>query len=317
MTDMAPVEIVEVGPRDGLQNEKVLFSTGDKLTMITRAIDAGVRRLEVASFVHPKRVPQMADAEDVVAGLPVRGDVTYIGLVLNKRGALRGLATRENTAAGKAAIDELGAVAIASDTFADRNQGQTSDESVAVSADIVRLARAEGMSAQVTLSAAFGCPFEGRVDPARVVDMAKRIAECDPREIALADTIGVGSPRRVGDLVAAVRDAVPHIPLRAHFHNTRGTGIANAWAAYRAGAVTLDASVGGLGGCPFAPKATGNIATEDLLYMLEESGVESGVSLNAMLDLAHWVEDRLGRPTPSALSQAGGFPTGAGDQSAA
>ncbi len=302
------VEILEVGPRDGLQNEKVVFSTADKLKMINGAVSAGVRRLEVASFVHPKRVPQMADAEDVIAGLEDRNDVTYIGLVLNKRGLLRALATREG---GKRGVDEAGCVAIASDTFADKNQGQTSAESVEITKDIIRLAKSEGMSAQATISASFGCPFEGRVDPARVIAMAEDIAEAGPREIAIADTIGVGSPKRVTEIVSAIRERLPDMPLRAHFHNTRNTGLANAWAAFEAGVTTLDASVAGLGGCPFAPKATGNIGTEDLLYLLEESDVQTGVDLNQMISLANWVEGVLGRTPPAMVSQAGGFPVAA------
>lgn len=299
------VEILEVGPRDGLQNEKVVFSTADKLHMINGAIKAGVRRLEVASFVHPGRVPQMADAEDVIAGLDDRKDVTYIGLVLNKRGLLRGLATREGNKRG---IDEAGCVAIASDTFADKNQGQTSAESVQITKEMIRMAIAEGMSAQATISAAFGCPFEGRIDPAKVTAMAEDIAEAGPREIAIADTIGVGSPRRVTELVMALRERLPGMPLRAHFHNTRNTGLANAWAAYEAGVSTLDASVAGLGGCPFAPRATGNIGTEDLLYLLEESDVRTQVSLDEMIKLANWAETILGRVPPAMVSQAGGFP---------
>lgn len=299
------VEILEVGPRDGLQNEKVVFSTADKLKMINGAIAAGVHRLEVASFVHPKRVPQMADAEDVIAGLEDRKDVTYIGLVLNKRGLLRALATREG---GKRGVDEAGCVAIASDTFADKNQGQTSAESVEITKDMIKLAKSEGMSAQATISASFGCPFEGRVDPARVIAMAEDIAEAGPREIAIADTIGVGSPKRVTEIVSAIRERLPEMPLRAHFHNTRNTGLANAWAAYEAGVTTLDASVAGLGGCPFAPKATGNIGTEDLVYLLAESDVETNVDIEKMIALANWAETILGRVPPAMVSQAGGFP---------
>ena len=299
------VEILEVGPRDGLQNEKVVFSTEDKLKMINGAIAAGVRRIEVASFVHPKRVPQMADAEAVIAGLEDRSDMTYIGLVLNKRGLLRAFATREGNKRG---VDEAGCVAIASDTFAEKNQGQTSDESVQVTKDMIRMAKAEGMSAQATISVSFGCPFEGRIDPAKVIAMAEDIAEAEPREIAIADTIGVGSPIRVTEIISAIRDRIPGMPLRAHFHNTRNTGLANAWAAYEAGVQTLDASVGGLGGCPFAPRATGNIGTEDLLYLLEESDITTNVDLEQMIKLAGWVETVLGRTPPAMVSQAGGFP---------
>lgn len=302
---MRPVEIVEVGARDGLQNEKVHFTTEQKLQLIGGALKAGVKRLEVASFVHPKLVPQMADAEAVIAALPDLKDVTYIGLVLNKRGLLRAFDTREGNKRG---VDEAGAVAVATDTFGAKNQGQTSAESVAVTKEIVRLARENGMAAQVTISTAFGCPFEGRVDPARVIAMAEDIAEAGPREIAVADTIGVANPRAVFDMVAGLRERLPGLPIRAHFHNTRGSGIANAWAAYQAGAEVLDASIGGLGGCPFAPKATGNIATEDLLYMLEECGIETGVELETLIETARFVEGVLGRPVPAAVTQAGGFP---------
>lgn len=298
------IEIVEVGPRDGLQNEAVEFSTADKLRLINLAIDAGVRRLEVASFVHPKLVPQMADAEALVAGLDNRPDVTYLGLALNMRGVERAAATRRS---GRG-IDEIGCVAVTSDTFGQKNQGQTSAESLAASIEIMAFAKAEGMEAGVTISAAYGCPFEGEIAPARVVELAKRLADAEPCELSIADTIGVAVPAQVADLFAQVQEAVPHIPLRAHFHNTRNTGIANAWAAFKAGAVTIDASLGGLGGCPFAPRATGNIATEDLVYMLQRSGVETGIDLDKLIAATGWVQEVLGRQTPAMVSQAGGFP---------
>ncbi|MEM8800396.1 MAG: hydroxymethylglutaryl-CoA lyase [Pseudomonadota bacterium] len=303
------VEIVEVGPRDGLQNEPVTFSTAQKLMLIDLTIAAGVKRIEVASFVHPKRVPQMADAEDVIAALPDRKNVEYVGLVLNKRGLLRAFATREQGGRG---VDEVGCVAVASETFAERNQGQTMSESVAVSKDIIRLAKENGLSAQVTISASFGCPFEGRVPMDRVVDMAKALAEAEPREIAIADTIGVGTPGKVSELIARVREAAPGITLRAHFHNTRNTGIANAWAAFEAGVDVLDSSLGGLGGCPFAPKATGNIATEDLIYLLDESDISTGLVLDRLVSGAAWLETILGRPVPAMVAQAGGFPVDQG-----
>ena len=252
------VELVEVGPRDGLQNEKVLVSTADKIELVRRAVAAGARRLEVTSFVHPGRVPQMADAEAVVAGLPRTEGVTYIGLVLNKRGALRALET---------GVHELGAVAVASDTFAGRNQGQTLAQSVDVACEIIRLGAAQGRRAQATIAVAFGCPFEGEVSPERVVDMARQIAAAGPVEVALADTIGVAVPAQVTDLVRRVAEAVRPLPVRVHFHNTRNTGLGNVWAAVEAGAATVDASIGGLGGCPFAPRATGNVPTEDVAYM--------------------------------------------------
>lgn len=307
MSKEKSVEIVEVGARDGLQNEATHFSTSQKVELITRAMDAGIKRLEVASFVHPKLVPQMADAEAVIADLPDIKDVEYVGLVLNKRGLLRALASREGNKRG---VDEVGCVATASNTFGEKNQGQTRAESVAVSKDIIKMARQEGLAAQVTISTAWGCPFEGDVDPAVVVQMAQELAEAEPREIAIADTIGVAAPVKVEEIFSAVKEAVPGIPLRAHFHNTRNTGIANAWAAYQAGVRILDSSVAGLGGCPFAPRATGNIGTDDLLYLLDRSGVTSGVELDKIIELAHWIEDILGRPVPSMVAHAGGFPKG-------
>ena len=262
---MPMIEMVEVAPRDGLQNEKTQIATADKLALIERAIAAGVRRMEVTSFVNPRAVPQMADAEAVCAGLPERADVTYIGLVMNARGAGRALATGR--------IDQLGAVSVATDTFAMANQGQTSDGSVAAAQEIIAMARAAGKTGQVTLAASFGCPFEGEVAEDRVVAMAAELAKADPVEIGLADTIGVGNPSHVTSLVGKVRAAVPGVPVRVHFHNTRGTGLANVWAAVQAGAVTVDAAIGGLGGCPFAPGAAGNVSTEAVVYMLERAGL--------------------------------------------
>ncbi len=297
---MEPVEIVEVGARDGLQNEKTLVSTADKLTLIRKLIAAGSRRLEIASFVNPKRVPQMADAEAVVDGLGQPEGITRIGLVLNRRGAERALAS---------GVDELGAVAIATDGFGIRNQAQTSAESVTEAAAILAMARSEGRSAQVTISVAFGCPFEGRVDPARVVAMAAELAQAGPREIALADTIGVAVPGQVSALVRAVQAVVGAVPLRLHFHNTRNTAVANAWAGYLAGVRTFDSSLGGLGGCPFAPNATGNVATEDLAYLFAESGVATGLDLAALIAAAGWLSDQvMERTLPGMVSRAGGFP---------
>jgi hydroxymethylglutaryl-CoA lyase len=205
-------------------------------------------------------------------------------------------------------VRELGAVSVASDTFAQRNQGQTSLESVQIAADIARFARSEGRRGQVTIAAAFGCPFEGEVDPAHVVAMACRLADAQPVEIVLADTIGVAVPSQVFELVSRVREAIAGMPVRVHLHNTRGTGIANAWAALEAGAATLDASIGGIGGCPFAPNATGNIATEDLLYMLERSGIETGYDLGKTMETAQWLEGEMGRKLPGLVSHAGAFP---------
>jgi hydroxymethylglutaryl-CoA lyase len=295
------IEMVEVSPRDGLQNEPGFFPTIDKIELITRALVAGVKRIEVASFVHPGRVPQMADAEAVVAALPKRDakDVTYIGLVLNKRGALRALETH---------VHELGAVISASDGFGTRNQGRTSDETLEDAIEIIRLAKEHGRSAQATISVAFGCPFDGEIAPARVADLARRVAAAGPREIAIADTIGVGVPNQVKAIMAAVKAAAPGMPIRAHFHDTRNTAVANAWAAVESGATTIDASIGGIGGCPFAPNATGNVATEDVQYMLQRSGVESGLRLDGLIETAKWLGGKMGRMLPGLVSRAGGFP---------
>jgi hydroxymethylglutaryl-CoA lyase len=302
------VEIVEVGPRDGLQNEPEIVSVENKRALIERAIAAGVRRLEAASFVNPKRVPQMAGAEELIASLPQKDGVTYIGLVLNRRGAERALET---------AVHELGAVALTTDTFAGKNQGQTAAESADVACEIVRVAKDAGRKASVTISAAFGCPFEGEVSPERVVAIAEQVAEAEPHEIALADTIGVGDPWRVADVVHRVKEALPKTPLRAHFHNTRNTGLANAYAAVGAGVATLDASLGGIGGCPFAPAATGNIPTEDLVYMLERGGIETGLDLDKLISASKWLSVMMNKSTPAMVSKAGSFPKSEDEQNSA
>ena len=300
MASKTRIEMVEVGPRDGLQNEKAVVSTADKAELIRRAIAYGARRIEVTSFVNPSRVPQLADAEQLVAMLPDRDDVTYIGLVLNRRGAERALATGR--------IDELGAVCVTSDAFGIRNQGQSSDESLAAAIEIVELAHAAGRSAQITIATAFGCPFAGEIPMGRVIDMAKRVADAQPREIALADTIGVAVPAQVAETVARVREAVGPLPVRVHFHNTRGSGLANVWAAVAAGATIVDASLGGLGGCPFAPGAAGNVATEDVVYMLERSGIATGLALLDLVEAAAWFTGVMGRPLPAMVSKAPAFP---------
>jgi hydroxymethylglutaryl-CoA lyase len=291
--------MVEVGARDGLQNESVLFTTSQKLELLDRALAAGVRRLEATSFVNPKLVPQMADAEAVAAGLPRRDGVIFIGLVLNKRGALRAI---------EAGMDELGAVCAASDGFATRNQGQSSDASLAMCVEVVRLARAQARRAQITISTAFGCPFDGEVDPSRVVEMARTAAAAGPVEVAIADTIGVASPGEVSSLVTRVAAAIKPLPVRVHFHNTRNTGLANVWAAVQAGAKTVDASLGGIGGCPFAPRATGNVPTEDVAYMLERSGYDTGLDLDSLIGSARWLANAMGKDVPGMLSRAGAFP---------
>ncbi|RVT94229.1 hydroxymethylglutaryl-CoA lyase [Sphingomonas crocodyli] len=299
MIQNSSIEIVEVSPRDGIQNEKRPFSVDEKIELIERAVAAGARRIEVGSFVRADRVPQMAGSEEVIARLRLPSDVVTIGLVMNKKGLLRALETP---------IGEIGAVCIASDSFGQRNQGQTSNESVDVARDIISFAGQEGRRAQVTIGAAFGCPFEGEVDSEHVVEMARRLADAGPVEIALADTIGVAVPAQVSALIGRVREAIGALPVRVHLHNTRGTGIANAWAAIEAGTTTLDSSIGGIGGCPFAPRATGNIATEDLAYMLDRSGIESGYSLDRLIETATWLGGVMERDLPGLVSRAGGFP---------
>ena len=293
------VSIIEVGPRDGLQSEPEILSTSVKLEFIRRAIDAGIRRMEVTSFVHPKRVPQMADAEDVIRGLPDRDDVIYIGLVLNKKGFER---------ARDVNIDEIGMAVVASDTYNQRNQGVPTSESIKAWLEMSAAARAAGMRANVMVSSAFGCPFEGEVPIARILEIVKQIVDGEPVELGIADSIGVAVPTQVTDLLGAVQEIVPNLPIRCHFHNTRNTGLANAQAALEAGVASLDASIGGIGGCPFAPAATGNIPTDDLLYMLDRSGVQSGVSLDKIIETSNWLQEQLGRDVPAMLPKAGIFP---------
>jgi hydroxymethylglutaryl-CoA lyase len=297
------IEVLEVGPRDGLQMESTVVPTAVKVELIQRLLQAGLKRIEVTSFVNPKKVPQMADAEELLSRLKRPAGVWFTGLVLNRKGLDRAIA---------AGCNEIGMVVVASDTFNRRNQGVSTEESIAAWLDIAAGAKAAGVRAQVTLSAAFGCPFEGEVPAQRVIDIAKRVAEAEPHEICFADTIGVGVPGQVTEILAKAREALPGVRLRCHFHNTRNTGIANAFAAVQAGAVALDASIGGVGGCPFAPAATGNISTEDLLYMLDRSGIETGVSLSAMIETARWLQEQLGRPIPGMLMKAGPFPKAAG-----
>ena len=293
------VEIVEVGPRDGLQSEAQVLPTDRKVEFVRRLLAAGLRRIEVASFVNPKRVPQMADAEAVLAALGNPAGNGFIGLVLNRKGFDRARA---------AGCGEIGMAIAATESFSQRNQGLSIDEGVAAWLEIAPAARAAGMRAQITISTAFGCPFEGEVPVARVLAIAERLAAAAPDEIAVADTIGVAVPTQVTALVGALRAALPQVRLRAHFHNTRNTGIANAYAAVEAGVRTLDASCGGIGGCPFAPAATGNIPTEDLVYMLERMGVETGVDLPALLDATRWLQDALAHPVPGMVVKAGLFP---------
>jgi hydroxymethylglutaryl-CoA lyase len=302
---VSSVQIVEVGARDGLQNEREILGVAAKTALVENCMAAGARRLEVASFINPAKVPQMADAEAVIASLPDDPEVSYIGLCLNKRGVIRAI---ESRAGGKRGVDEAGCVIVASDTFGQRNQGQTIADGLAASLEMLRLARTEGLVPQVTISAAFGCPFEGAVPPSRVLEIAQRLAEASPAEIALADTIGVAVPGQVNDLFGQLREILPaDIRLRAHFHNTRNTGVANAWAAYEAGVRVFDSSLGGLGGCPFAPKATGNVATEELIYLFEKSGIATGLNLANYITANQWLATLLKRTLPSLVARAGDF----------
>ena len=296
--DVQQVEVVEVGPRDGLQNEDVVLDSSAKVAYIEALVAAGLRRIEAVSFVHPGRVPQMADAEAVMAAVPRPPGVRYAGLVVNRRGLDRALA---------AGVDEVNVIVVATETFCQRNQGMTIEEAISSFAGIAGAAKAAGLAVTLTVGAAFGCPFDGEVPPARVAGIVRRCVDAGADEVALADTIGVGVPRDVRVLTEAVREVTP-IPLRFHFHNTRNTGYANALAAVEAGAAALDASSGGIGGCPFAPAATGNIATEDLAYALRRTGVQTGITLDRVLAAADYVGERLGHPGPALLRRAGHLP---------
>lgn len=294
------VTIVEVGARDGLQNEATSLATADKVELIHRAFAAGARRVETVSFVHPGLVPQMADAEAVMDELGSSPDgASYIGLVLNERGLERAVDT---------SVDEVGFVVAATDGFSKANQNRPVDDVMAELEDLVPRAAAAGLATSLTISVAFGCPFDGEVDPEAVVDLARRGAAAGVGEISLGDTIGVAVPTQVTGVLAKVRPAIGDTALRVHFHDTRNTAIANAQAALDAGVRTFDASVGGAGGCPFAPNATGNVATEDLVYLLDRSNFISGLDGEAFAELGDWLGSRLGRTLPSALARAGWFP---------
>ena len=292
------VEIVEVSPRDGLQDESVIVSTEAKVSLIEQALDAGVERVEAVSFARPDRVPTMADAEAVLAGVARRPGTRLSGLVLNERGLERALA---------AGVDEINVVVLVSETFSQRNQGMGVDAALRMWSRVAAGAAGAGIGATVTLSAAFGCPYEGWVDPARVRELARRVAGDGPIEIALADTIGCAVPPEVDALVRGVA-ADTGLPVRVHLHNSRSTGYANALAAVDAGASALDASIGGIGGCPFAPGASGNIATEDLVHLLDRMGIATGVSLETLLPTSRWLEGVVGHPVPGQLGRSGPFP---------
>ena len=294
------IEIIDVSPRDGLQSQPVLLSVEHKLELINRLIDAGIRRMEAVSFVNPKRVPQMADAEQVVRGLPQRDDVTFIGLVLNLRGFERAVACN---------IDEINCAVVASDTFNLRNQGATTEQTMVVIEEITREVRAAGINMGVTVSAAFGCPFEGEMPQEKVVRLVQRLAAMGYTGISLADTIGAAGPSDVAALVKRIRTLEPALSLSCHFHNTRNTAVANTYAAIQEGVRSFDASCGGVGGCPFAPAATGNVATEDLLYMIHRMGLKTGINIDKIIETAKWLEGPLGSSMPAMVTRAGVFPS--------
>lgn len=297
----ATVGILEVSPRDGLQNEKTVLSTEAKVELVERAVRAGARRIEVASFVNPSRVPQMADADEVMAALPRHETLKYAGLVMNRRGLDRALAGY---------VDEIDVVVVATDSFCRRNQGMSTAEACDTAAELVQEARAAGVFSTITIGASFGCPFEGEVTVERLREVLQHVVDAGPDELALADTIGVAVPSDVKQRLRLARElAGPDLPLRLHLHDTRHTGVANAVAAVESGVSTLDASIGGAGGCPFAPNATGNVATEDLVYLFDRMGVATGFALESVIESATWLEDRLGKQLSGALARAGGFPT--------
>lgn len=294
---MSGVTVCDVGPRDGLQNEAAVLEPAVRAGLCDRLAGAGVKKMEAASFVNPKLVPQMAGAEDVMAALKRNPGTVYAGLVLNEKGYQR---------AAAAGVDEVHYAFSATDTFGRRNQNATTEEGLATALSLVRRARADRMPITVTISVAFGCPFEGPVAPKHVLELVEELMEAPPDEICMADTIGVGVPRQVTELVSGSRGLGASVG--AHFHNTRNTGYANALAALDAGAVSLDSSVGGAGGCPFAPKATGNIATEDLDYLLRGMGIETGIDLDALIDTSRWLGEQLNKELPSMVSRAGDYP---------
>jgi len=298
---MTRVTICDVGPRDGLQNQPVTLEPAVRAELVDRLAATGVPRIEAVSFVNPERVPQMAGAEEVVGAIEHRDGVVLAGLALNERGYER---LRD------AALEEVHYAFAATDEFNRRNAGATVEEGVAAGARIVERARADGIRSTVTIGVAFGCPFEGAVDPARVAELAARFAAAGVDEILVADTVGVGVPRQARDLVGRILPLGR--PVGVHLHNTRNNGYANAMAALEAGATVFDASVGGIGGCPFAPRATGNVATEDLVYLFQGEGIETGIDLEALIGVATWLESILGRELEGQVYKAGTFTPVAG-----
>jgi (R)-citramalyl-CoA lyase len=293
------VQVVEVGPRDGLQNEDRTLAPEVRAELCDRLAAAGLPRVEAASFVNPKRVPQMAGAEEVMAAIDRRPGTSYAGLVLNERGYERAV---------EAGVDEVRYAFPVTETFARRNQNTTVEDATQLAGRLVERARLDGVRVSITLSAVFGDPFEGLVDPGHVLGIAERVGAANPDEIILADTIGVGVPSQVRELVEGV--LAFGTTVGCHFHDTRNTGMANAVAAVESGATVLDAAVGGTGGCPFAPRATGNIATEDLVYLLRGMGHETGIDLDALIEVAEWMAEQLGKELPGQVYKAGNFELG-------
>ena len=299
---MSKISILEVGPRDGLQSEPEILPTEVKKEFITRTIDAGIKQIEVTSFVHPKKVPQMADAEKLVESLPENEDVTYIGLIMNQRGFER---------ARDCGIDEVGMVIVSTDTYNMKNQNVVTQESIDNWLSIAAEAKSAGIRTSVVIACSFGCPYEGEIDPEHIASIAEQVLKGKPDVLGLADSVGVAVPSQIKKTFSLVKELAPSIPLRTHLHNTRNTGLANAAAAVEAGVSIIDASTGGIGGCPFAPRATGNIPTDDLLYMLDRSGVETGVDLRQVVKTTDWLEEQLGRAVPAMVPKAGIFPENA------
>ncbi len=300
---MQKVRLLEVSPRDGLQNESVIFSTAQKIELIARVRASGLSHIEATSFVHPKLVPQMADAEAVMAELhqnkTINNGAHFVGLALNAKGAQRAIA---------AGVNEIGFSISATDAFGQRNQNMSRTQGLSAWREVVQLAKAANIPAHITISVCFGCPFSGEVQPAQVLELVQEIAACGTHEIALADTIGVGVPAQVAAIFAAAKNIAPHSNFRGHFHNTRNMAVANVVAAYGVGVNAFDSSCGGIGGCPFAPNATGNVATEDLAYLFSRMGVDTGIDLPKLIDTTKWLGTQLGKATPGMVGRAGGFP---------
>jgi hydroxymethylglutaryl-CoA lyase len=297
--DVDHVRIYEVGPRDGLQNEATPISTATKLRFIELLADAGLREIEATSFVAPKAIPQLADADDLLPALPRRPGIRYPVLVPNLRGLER---------AEAAGADSIAVFTAASDAFTQRNIGMTIEQSLEAFAPVLARAGELGWWRRGYVSTAFGCPYTGAVDPARAVDVGLRLLELGVDEVCFGDTIGVGVPRQVTELTAlAVGAGIPPERIAYHFHDTRGTALANVVAGLEAGIRCFDSSTGGTGGCPYAPGAAGNLATEDLVYLLDASGYRHGVDLARILDAARFIADALGRPLASKVGQAGGW----------